>query len=95
MSILKEMSITDDFYSKNRTVLVDIVYFEREGSNSTIGRYIGQYSKEVYNLNVNDLKKSRGIISNANVDVLLYLAIGTEKFSYLLAHSRFLNTNVY
>jgi hypothetical protein len=90
MSIIKELSSCIEFRYKNRNVLINVIYFEREGSTSTIGDFIGQQSTEVFYLNTHNLMESRAIVSSADLDVLLYLAIGTEKFSYFLAHSRYL-----
>jgi hypothetical protein len=45
-------------------------------------------------INQNDLIESRNIIANSMLDILIYLALPTEKFTYLLSHSRLVKTQV-
>ena len=88
MSIIRELSWSAETQYKGYIVEIDIIYFDRKGSESGIGTFLASHSKEVYLLDPSDLKESKNTIYAANIDFLLYFAINTEKFTFLLAHSR-------
>lgn len=65
-----------------------VVYFERPDSILAFTEIMRQTSTTVLSLNVNNLTSSQELIDRARVDVLLYLALPTEKFTFLLGHAR-------
>lgn len=69
--------------------LFEIVFFDRPGLHTAFAATMRDIAVKTIMLKTHDLSASRDLIADAAVDVLLYLALPTEKFSYLLAHSRY------
>lgn len=67
---------------------IHIVFFDRPTLGTVFGEMMREVAKEIHMLDEHDVKVSREIIANAKVDVLLYLAVPTGKFTYILSFSR-------
>lgn len=67
---------------------IDVIYFDRTTSNTGLSLFIRDVADEALYLDPFDLVASKSVIASANIDVLLYLALPTEKFTFLLAQSR-------
>ncbi len=66
----------------------DAVFFDRTGLHTVFAETMRGIAVQTVLLDQNDVSTSMQRVAEAAVDVLLYLALPTEKFSYLLAHAR-------
>jgi len=70
------------------TAAIDLVYFDRADSTTAISEFMKTISRETRLIDSQNLDSSREVIATAKVDILLYLALPTEKYTFLLAHAR-------
>ena len=75
-------------------ISLDIIFFDRMGLDNEFSRILRRRAKEVYILDGNDVLASARTISQANTDVLLYIALPTEKFTILLSQFRLAKVQV-
>lgn len=66
----------------------DLIFFDRQGLNTVFAEEMRFLAAEIHLIDNNNLVRSQSVIMNAKVDILLYLAIPTEKITYFLAHAR-------
>jgi hypothetical protein len=66
----------------------DMVYFTRRGSRSALAAAMQDGGAEMHVLDHDDLEGSRRLIAAQHIDILIYLALPTEKFTVLLSYSR-------
>jgi hypothetical protein len=70
------------------TPRIQIVFFDRPGLRTVFAEAMRSVAVRVVLLDVTNLETSRERVAAQQVDILLYLALPTEKFSYMMAHSR-------
>lgn len=72
-----------------------LLFFYRDDSANTIfEKEMRELSYQSIKINQNDLIESRNIIANSMLDILIYLALPTEKFTFLLSQSRLVKIQV-
>lgn len=74
--------------TKNLEPIIEFVFFDRPTLNTIFAEQMRSLSAEVAMLDTTNLESSRGIIAAAQLDILLYIGLPTEKFGWLLAQSR-------
>ena len=67
---------------------LDLVFFDRHDLNNDFAHIARQRASEIIVLNEFDVVASATAIREAAVDVLLYIALPTEKFTVLLSQFR-------
>lgn len=67
---------------------IELIFFDRPGLITVFADWMREASVSSPLLNQDDLYYSRQQIVQAEVDILLYLALPTDKLSYFLAHHR-------
>jgi hypothetical protein len=67
---------------------VDLIFFDRPGLNTVFADRMRTIAKESYPIPQQDVFASQTLIAQVYVDILLYMAIPTDKITYMLAHSR-------
>eukprot|EP00981_Chlorochromonas_danica_P006528 scaffold1420_cov182-Ochromonas_danica.AAC.6 len=67
---------------------INLIFFDRYGLITVAADRIRSAAQEVIVLNDQHLSSAVEAIGRADIDVLLFMALGTEKFSFLLSHFR-------
>mmetsp|Transcript_20574 Transcript_20574/g.29475 ORF Transcript_20574/g.29475 Transcript_20574/m.29475 type:complete len:739 (-) Transcript_20574:1119-3335(-) len=80
--ILESLSVYD------KSCRFHIIFFDRPNLNTVFAESLRMISSTHIVLDPNNLDISKSLIANAAVDILLYLSLSTEKFSFLLGHAR-------
>lgn len=83
----------EDSDSVNCTSL-DIVFFDRPWLRNDFASVLRSRAREVITLIETDVVASAAFVQEADVDVLLYIALPTEKFTVLLSQYRLAKTQV-
>ena len=73
---------------------LDLVFFDRHDLNNDFAHIARQRASEIIVLNEFDVVASATAIREAAVDVLLYIALPTEKFTVLLSQFRLAKTQI-
>lgn len=68
---------------------IEIVFFDRPDLATVFGESMRRIAVQTVMLNPNNVLESAQSIVSASVDILLYLALSTERLSFLLGHFRF------
>lgn len=66
----------------------EVIFFDRDNLQTVFGDLMRVHADKVINIEDGDLTAAKMKISAERLDILLYLALGTGKFSYFLAHAR-------
>lgn len=67
---------------------IDIIFFDRTNLNTQFAAVMRDIATEVIEVDQFNCNASARLIREANVDILLYIALPTEKFTVLLSHMR-------
>lgn len=67
----------------------DLIFFEHEDLITFFADEMRSIALEIYTLNTLNVSYSQELISQANIDVLIYIALPTNKFTYFLSFARF------
>jgi hypothetical protein len=70
------------------TLAFDIVFFDRPDLYTAFGDSMRAISKQTITLDPSNVSECASRIAAAKVDVLLYLALSTERLTFLLGHYR-------
>lgn len=73
---------------------LNLVFFDRPKLNNDFAKVARQRAQEVIILNEYDVVASATAIRDAHVDVLMYIALPTEKFTVLLSQFRLAKTQI-
>jgi hypothetical protein len=66
----------------------ELVFFDRPNLDTVFALAMRKIAVKTLVFDVNDVEHARGAIRDEDLDVLLYMALPTEKFSVFLAQSR-------
>ena len=80
--------LTELTYAVLPTIKLDLYFFTRNGMDTVFASALKNVSIETYVLDESDIKFSTGIISDVQLDILLYIALPTERFTVTMAHYR-------
>ena len=71
-----------------RTVEIEVFFFDLPNSTTVFADLMHTHSKESFTLDTGKIHSSAELIADQNLDILMYIALPTEKFTYYLAHLR-------
>ena len=67
---------------------IEVIFFDLQESTTVFADLMHTHSKESFVLDLNEIHSSAELIAGQNLDILMYVALPTEKFTYFLAHMR-------
>ena len=76
------------FIHNGRLFEIEVFFFDLPESNTVFAGLMHTFSKESFTLNTDNIHSSVELIASKNLDILMYIALPTEKFTYYLAHVR-------
>jgi hypothetical protein len=67
---------------------IHVIFFDRSDLNTLFSSWMKEVAKEVIMISSENLYSSQQQILSSSIDILLYLALPTDKMTYFLAHQR-------
>lgn len=87
-SILEAIAARNVSNRNGEVLTFDIVFFDRPDLYTAFGDSMRAISKQSITLNPSNVSECASLIAAAKVDVLLYLALSTERLTFLLGQFR-------